>query len=85
MIEKFTEEKIDQYFQKFQIVDEELKKTKEIIIEEPIVLEIYSQSVPDLTLIDLPGLVKLNKHESYDMEKYFFFFNNFLGPHMTLL
>ena len=69
MIEKFTNEKIDKLFSKFICtLSDNVKKTKEVIIEEPIVLEIYSQDLPDLTLIDLPGLVKLNKDDSYNME-----------------
>ena len=39
------------------------------IVDDPIKLKIYSNDCPDLTLIDLPGITRIDIHGQKDIEK----------------
>jgi dynamin 1-like protein len=60
--EKFPKEYISDFEEvKRRIVQltDELAGVKKAIIEEPIILKIVSKNVPDLSLVDLPGITKV--------------------------
>jgi vacuolar protein sorting-associated protein 1 len=54
-----------------QLTDEVAGKKKGII-DDPIILTVYSHSCPDLTLVDLPGITRIplaNSDQPHDIEK----------------
>jgi len=69
----------DKKFTDFELVRQEIDRqtdevcgTKKGIVNDPIVLTIYSTSAPDLTLIDLPGITRVpvkGSDQSEDIEK----------------
>jgi len=54
-----------------ELTDKQAGKNKGII-EEPIILTVYSTTCPDLTIIDLPGITRIplqNSDQPKDIEK----------------
>ena len=68
--EKFTNfEKVREKIN--ELTDKQAGKNKGII-EEPIILTVYSTTCPDLTIIDLPGITRIplqNSDQPKDIEK----------------
>ena len=58
-----------------QTIDRETDKvagTKKGIVDDPIIMTIYSADCPDLTIIDLPGITRVPLHgsdQTKDIEK----------------
>ena len=47
---------------KIDYLTDKIAGTKKGIIDKPIILRIYSKDVPDLSLIDLPGITRIPMH-----------------------
>lgn len=57
-------------YAKIQEMTEKLCGTNKNIVDNPITMKVYSQTCPDLTIIDLPGITKIGIGEQgKDIEK----------------
>lgn len=52
-----------------QKLTDEVAGTGAAIVNDPIKLKIYSTDCPDLTLIDLPGITRIDVKGQRDIEK----------------
>lgn len=61
----FPEEGTDKYFDFTKVYDKIQELTDKLcgqdkgIVDKPITMKVYSQTAPDLTLIDLPGITRI--------------------------
>ena len=55
--EKFTD--FEEIKKKIEILTEKDAGNRKGIIDDPIIMTVYSKNVPDLSLVDLPGITKI--------------------------